>query len=200
MPQAVCEKCGKTLDWRNQRGVRLADFTCPCGGKFRRPPHAAKRPYTHGWCVYQALDAWWHKGRLLEHALTKGQAAKRCIALQQAGQEVAQTCRTAEHPAGMFFSRAVRDLMADFGRRGEALDALCAIGMREPTEIDVALHSIHCACHGTGDICYPSGIVEECKTWDVLHVSQEFWVRLGRPRTAEALFAAIAPDARTKGG
>jgi hypothetical protein len=32
MPTAICKACGHTRSWRNQRGVRLADMACGCGG------------------------------------------------------------------------------------------------------------------------------------------------------------------------
>lgn len=35
MPTAICE-CGKTYQWRNQRGSRLADHRCECGKRLRR--------------------------------------------------------------------------------------------------------------------------------------------------------------------
>lgn len=36
MPTAKCKNCGKEIHWRNQRGNRLSDYTCECGGKFGR--------------------------------------------------------------------------------------------------------------------------------------------------------------------
>ena len=44
MPTAICITCGKENQWRNQRGVRLADLRCyhknpdgtRCGGKLRQ--------------------------------------------------------------------------------------------------------------------------------------------------------------------
>lgn len=40
MPEAVCQTCGKVIRWRNQRGVRLADYRCrQCGGRYRRLPY-----------------------------------------------------------------------------------------------------------------------------------------------------------------
>lgn len=32
---ARCETCGALLHWRAQRGTRLADFRCTCGGRFK---------------------------------------------------------------------------------------------------------------------------------------------------------------------
>jgi hypothetical protein len=40
MPAAICRECGGTVGWRNQRGSRLADARCHCGGKLQRA-----RPY-----------------------------------------------------------------------------------------------------------------------------------------------------------
>lgn len=36
MPYAVCLSCGKRVPWRNQRGVRLKDLHCQCGGSLRK--------------------------------------------------------------------------------------------------------------------------------------------------------------------
>ena len=43
MPNAVCQSCGKVVHWRNQRGVRLADYRCRCGGTYK------SLPYTQCW-------------------------------------------------------------------------------------------------------------------------------------------------------
>jgi hypothetical protein len=40
MPYAVCCNCGKRVPWRNQRGVRLKDLRCQCGGPLRKKTHA----------------------------------------------------------------------------------------------------------------------------------------------------------------
>lgn len=36
MPTAICEDCQKEHHWRAQRGARLADLRCECGGRLRR--------------------------------------------------------------------------------------------------------------------------------------------------------------------
>jgi hypothetical protein len=36
MPTAICTTCNKSHHWRNQRGARLADMRCVCGGKLAR--------------------------------------------------------------------------------------------------------------------------------------------------------------------
>lgn len=36
MPVAICKSCGKRKHWRNQRGTRLKDIRCECGGELRR--------------------------------------------------------------------------------------------------------------------------------------------------------------------
>jgi hypothetical protein len=33
---ARCKNCSKHLHWRAQRGVRLSDHKCKCGGKFEK--------------------------------------------------------------------------------------------------------------------------------------------------------------------
>jgi hypothetical protein len=35
MATAICGQCGDVLHWRAQRGVRLADFACKCGGAYK---------------------------------------------------------------------------------------------------------------------------------------------------------------------
>ena len=32
MPTAICATCNQVTHWRNQRGARLADMRCTCGG------------------------------------------------------------------------------------------------------------------------------------------------------------------------
>lgn len=36
MPDAICKVCGETTYWRAQRGTRLADYKCKCGGELKR--------------------------------------------------------------------------------------------------------------------------------------------------------------------
>lgn len=36
MPTVICEDCQKEHHWRAQRGARLADQRCECGGRLRR--------------------------------------------------------------------------------------------------------------------------------------------------------------------
>jgi hypothetical protein len=35
MPAAICTTCNQVSHWRNQRGVRLADLKCRCGGELK---------------------------------------------------------------------------------------------------------------------------------------------------------------------
>jgi hypothetical protein len=35
MPTAICTTCRVSQHWRNQRGVRLSDLRCACGGKLK---------------------------------------------------------------------------------------------------------------------------------------------------------------------
>lgn len=54
MPEAVCLTCGDCRHWRNQRGVRLADLRCKCGGqlrKFRGP--CMKKVGDWSWCALE---------------------------------------------------------------------------------------------------------------------------------------------------
>jgi hypothetical protein len=53
MPTAICQKCGKNVSYRNKRGFRLADWTCPnvdeagqrCGGELHAP-HKGRSTFT----------------------------------------------------------------------------------------------------------------------------------------------------------
>ncbi len=43
MPDAICKTCGRTTYWRAQRGAKLANFKCKCGGDLRRRPIERKK-------------------------------------------------------------------------------------------------------------------------------------------------------------
>jgi len=34
--KAICKTCFKALEFRNQRGNKLSDYKCSCGGEFTR--------------------------------------------------------------------------------------------------------------------------------------------------------------------
>jgi hypothetical protein len=67
MPTAICTTCGETIRWRNQRGVKIADFKCQCGGAYRaatwtpegykprtlEAPHKGRKKAECLWCGCQ---------------------------------------------------------------------------------------------------------------------------------------------------
>lgn len=57
MPTAICKTCHKTRNWRNRRGVRLADLRCECGGELTRARHFASCKQTE--CIHPEWQKDW---------------------------------------------------------------------------------------------------------------------------------------------
>jgi len=62
MPTAICASCNQITHWRNQRGARLADMGCHCGGRLKaavwtgngyqiREAHSANKGRTRVECL-----------------------------------------------------------------------------------------------------------------------------------------------------
>ena len=57
MPIAICRTCGKEVTWRNQRGTRLRDLRCYCGGTIRqRTPEEIQAATESSWRAFQEQE------------------------------------------------------------------------------------------------------------------------------------------------